>query len=43
MQLPRGYIAMLPLVIFKSDRFIELMTAELERKKLGPFAVEDAA
>ena len=37
-KLSRGYIALLPLVLFRNQRFIELMTEELRRRKLGPFA-----
>ncbi|MDH3685437.1 MAG: alkane 1-monooxygenase [Myxococcales bacterium] len=36
--LPRGYIALFPLVLARNAKFRELMTAELERKQLGPFA-----
>jgi alkane 1-monooxygenase len=37
-KLPRGYLAMFPLVLGQNPRFQRLMTAELERRKLGPFA-----
>lgn len=37
-KLPRGYLAMFPLVLMSNGRFQKLMTAELERRKLGPFA-----
>jgi alkane 1-monooxygenase len=37
-KLPRGYLAMFPLVLMRNQRFQRLMTAELERRKLGPFA-----
>jgi alkane 1-monooxygenase len=37
-KLPRGYLAMFPLVLGQNKRFQRLMTAELERRKLGPFA-----
>ena len=36
--LPRGYIALFPLILARNRRFRELMTAELERRQLGPFA-----
>jgi len=36
--LPRGYIAMFPLVLGRNRRFQELMTEELRRRRLGPFA-----
>jgi alkane 1-monooxygenase len=36
--LPRGYIALFPLVFVRNAKFRELMTAELERRRLGPFA-----
>jgi alkane 1-monooxygenase len=39
--LPRGYIALFPLVLARNVKFCELMTEELRRRKLGPFA-EDA-
>lgn len=37
--LPRGYIAMFPLVMARNREFRRLMTAELQRRRLGPFAV----
>ncbi len=37
-KLPRGYFGMVVMVLFRNRRFRRLMTAELERKKLGPFA-----
>jgi alkane 1-monooxygenase len=37
-KLPAGYLAMFPLVLGRNQRFQELMTAELRKKKLGPFA-----
>jgi alkane 1-monooxygenase len=37
-KLPMGYICMVDLVIGKNRRFRELMTEELRRRKLGPFA-----
>jgi alkane 1-monooxygenase len=36
--LPSGYIALFPLVLARNAKFRALMTAELERKQLGPFA-----
>lgn len=43
-KLPRGYIAMFPLVLARNKRYQELMTEELRRRRLGPFAQEaDAA
>jgi alkane 1-monooxygenase len=36
--LPRGYIAMFPLVLGRNKLFQKLMTEELQRRKLGPFA-----
>ncbi len=41
--LPRGYLAMFPLVLARNAEFQRLMTAELKRRKLGPFAAQDAA
>lgn len=38
--LPRGYLAMFPLVLGRNRRFQALMTEELRRKKLGPFSEE---
>jgi alkane 1-monooxygenase len=40
--LPRGYIAMFPLVFVRNALFREQMTAELERRGLGPFAESQA-
>jgi alkane 1-monooxygenase len=40
--LPRGYIAMFPLVLARNRRFQKLMTEELQRRKLGPFAAAAA-
>lgn len=37
-QLPGGYLAMFPLVLARNARFQKLMIAELQRKRLGPFA-----
>mgnify|MGYP003407169088 FL=1 len=36
-KLPSGYLGMFPLVLARNGRFRELMTAELKRKRLGPF------
>jgi alkane 1-monooxygenase len=36
--LPFGYLGMFPLVLMRNARFQEVMTAELRRRKLGPFA-----
>jgi alkane 1-monooxygenase len=36
-KLPRGYFAMVALAQLRNRRFQELMTAELQRRKLGPF------
>jgi alkane 1-monooxygenase len=40
--LPRGYIAMFPLVLARNRVFRRLATAELERHRLGPFAAPQA-
>jgi alkane 1-monooxygenase len=37
-KLPGGYLAMFPLVLGRNRRFQRLMTEELRRRKLGPFA-----
>lgn len=37
-KLPRGYFGMVVMVFVRNGRFRKLMTAELERRKLGPFA-----
>jgi alkane 1-monooxygenase len=37
-KLPYGYFAMVVLAMFRNRRFRELMTAELRRRGLGPFA-----
>jgi len=37
-KLPTGYFGMVDMVIFRNRRFRELMTEELRRRKLGPFA-----
>ncbi len=36
--LPRGYIALFPLILARNSKFRHLMTKELERRRLGPFA-----
>ncbi len=41
--LPRGYIALFPLVLVRNAEFRRLMTKELERRRLGPFAEQPAA
>jgi len=41
-KLPTGYFGMVTMVFVQNERFQTLMTRELERRKLGPFA-EDAA
>lgn len=38
--LPRGYIAMFPLVLGRNKEFQRLMTEELRRRQLGPFAAD---
>jgi len=40
-KLPRGYIAMFPLVMVRNRLFQKLMTKELERRGLGPFALAE--
>ncbi len=37
-KLPSGYFGMVEMVLFANRAFRRLMTAELERRKLGPFA-----
>ncbi|HVU02904.1 MAG TPA: fatty acid desaturase [Polyangiaceae bacterium] len=37
-KLPRGYLAMFPLVLGQNRKFQRLMTIELRERKLGPFA-----
>jgi alkane 1-monooxygenase len=39
-KLPTGYFGMVDMVLFRNRRFRELMTEELRRRRLGPFAVE---
>jgi alkane 1-monooxygenase len=41
-KLPAGYLAMFPLVLMRNRRFQRLMTVELKRRRLGPFAAQDA-
>jgi len=36
--LPHGYIALFPLILARNSKFRDLMTKELERRRLGPFA-----
>ncbi len=40
-KLPTGYFGMVDMVLFRNRKFRELMTQELQRRRLGPFA--DAA
>ena len=42
-RLPRGYLSIFPLILARNKKFQRLMTAELERCALGPFAPEPAA
>ena len=42
-KLPSGYLGMFPLVLSNNAKFQRLMTAELQRRKLGPFAEQPAA
>lgn len=42
-RLPRGYLSLFPLILARNKKFQRLMTAELERCKLGPFAAEPLA
>lgn len=37
-KLPTGYLAMFPLVLSRNKRYQRLVTAELRRRQLGPFA-----
>jgi alkane 1-monooxygenase len=37
-KLPAGYLAMFPLVLSRNKRYRRIVTAELQRRKLGPFA-----
>jgi hypothetical protein len=40
-KLPSGYFGMVDTVLLRNRQFRRLMTAELERLKLGPFAETD--
>jgi len=42
-KLPTGYFGMVDMVLFRNRRFRELMTEELRKRKLGPFASEASA
>jgi alkane 1-monooxygenase len=42
-KLPRGYHGMLRLLVFQNRRFQRVMTAELRRRQLGPFAPDAVA
>ena len=42
-KLPRGYFGMVLMVLVRNRRFRQLMTEELRRRKLGPFADPAAA
>ena len=42
-KLPSGYLGMFPLVLLRNSRYQRLMTLELQRKRLGPFAENSAA
>ncbi len=42
-KLPRGYFGMVVMVLFDNRNFRKRMTAELERRKLGPFATLEPA
>ena len=42
-KLPSGYFGTVDMVLLNNKKFRRLMTAELERRKLGPFAEADAA
>ena len=42
-RLPRGYLALFPLVIGRNAKFRRLATEELQRRKLGPFAEREVA
>ncbi len=39
-KLPRGYFGMVVMAVLQNRRFQKLMTAELERRRLGPFLEE---
>jgi len=40
-KLPYGYLGMFPLVLAQNTKFRALMSAELKRRKLGPFLEEE--
>jgi alkane 1-monooxygenase len=42
-KLPTGYFGMVDMVLFRNRRFRELMTEELRKRKLGPFAPSEAS
>jgi alkane 1-monooxygenase len=42
-KLPRGYIAMVPLAALRNGTYRALMTEELRRRRLGPFAPDAGA
>ncbi len=42
-KLPTGYFGMVTMVFARNERFQKLMTAELKRRKLGPFVEQEAA
>ena len=42
-RLPGGYLSLFPLILARNKKFQRLMTAELERCKLGPFALKTLA
>ncbi len=42
-RLPHGYLALFPLILARNKKFQKLMTAELERCRLGPFAAPSRA
>ncbi len=42
-KLPTGYFGMVDMVLFRNRRFRELMTEELRKRKLGPFAASEAS
>jgi alkane 1-monooxygenase len=42
-KLPAGYLAMFPLVLSRNKRYQRLVTAELRRRKLGPFAEDTSS
>ncbi len=42
-KLPFGYFGMVDMVLLRNREFRKVMSAELERRKLGPFAEADAA